>query len=495
VSDHPADDRQSVPLTGRKVLSVASELYPFVKTGGLADVTGALPVALAGLGLWVTTLVPGYPAVMAALQRPKEMLRLDDLFGGPARLLAGRASGLELLVIDAPHLYGREGNPYSGPDGEAWPDNAMRFGALAWMAARIGLGDAPGFHPAIIHAHDWQAALAFAYLAYEDRPRPGTVITVHNLAYQGQFPASLLSALRLPPRAFAIDGVEYYGDIGFLKAGLQFADRITTVSPTYAREIQTPAEGCGLDALLRSRESVLHGILNGIDVEVWDPATDPRIAARYDAASVADRAANKRALQQRFGLPDDPQRLLLAAVTRLTWQKGIDVLAEVVPMVREIGAQLALLGTGDRALEQQFGDIAAQYPDTVRVIIGYDEDLAHLIQAGTDALLVPSRFEPCGLTQLCALRYGAVPVVARVGGLADTIVDLDDKGRGAPTGVQFGPVTSPELAGALRRSAALWRDCAAWAAVQGNGMAVDVSWARSAQLYASLYAGLLATKE
>jgi len=478
-----------------KVLSVVSELYPFMKTGGLADVTAALPVALAELGLWVTTLVPGYPAVMAALGRPQVALTIDDLFGGPARILAGQANGLELLVINAPHLYDRPGNPYSGPDGESWPDNALRFGALAWIAAKIGLGDMPAFRPSVIHAHDWQAALTFAYLAYEGRPRPATVLTVHNLAFQGQFPAPLLSTLRLPERAFAIDGVEYYGSIGFLKAGLQFADCITTVSPTYAEEIQTPAEGCGLDALLRERSQYLLGILNGIDIDVWNPATDTRIPSPYELSSVADRRPNKGALQQRFGLQEDPNRLLFAAVTRLTGQKGIDLVAEAAPLLHQIGAQLALLGTGDRALEQRLTALTHQYPDTIGVTIGYDEDLAHLIQAGADALLVPSRFEPCGLTQLCALRYGAVPVVARVGGLADTIVDLDDTARGAPTGIQFGPVTQDALNGALRRTAALWADQPSWARVQANGMASDVSWTRSARLYADLYAELLATKE
>jgi starch synthase len=481
-------------MTDRKVLSVVSELYPLVKTGGLADVAGALPAALGRLGMNVVTLVPGYPAVMAALGQPTEVFASPDLFGGAGRVLAGKAAGLQLFVLDTPHLFGRSGNPYMGPDGKDWPDNAMRFGALSWTAARIGLGDVPSFVPDVIHAHDWQAALTMAYLAYDGGTRPATVLTVHNLAYQGRFPAELLGALRLPERAYAIDGVEFYGGIGFLKAGLQFADRITTVSPTYAAEIQTPAEGCGLDALLRDRSSALSGILNGIDVEVWNPATDAHIPSHYDRASLGNRAPNKAALQRRFGLDEDPQRLLFGMVTRFTWQKGLDLLADAIPTLLDTGAQLALLGTGEHDLEQRLSALADQHRSRIGCIVGYDEDLAHLIQAGADALLVPSRFEPCGLTQLCALRYGAVPVVARVGGLADTVVDIATDPR-ATTGIQFSPVTPETLAMALRRTATLWSDQAAWARVQANGMAVDVSWSRSAARYADRYADVLASKE
>jgi starch synthase len=378
-----------------------------------------------------------------------------------------------------------------------WPDNASRFGALAWIAARIGLGDLPGFVPDIVHAHDWQAAMTMAYLEYDGRPRPATVLTVHNLAFQGQFPANLLDALRLPARAYTIDGVEFYGAIGFLKAGLQFADAITTVSPTYAAEIQTATWGCGIDALLRDRSAALSGILNGIDVKVWDPATDPRIPARYDRSHTAARQANKTALQERLGLDLDPDRLLFGMVGRFAWQKGVDLLADAVPALLDTGAELALLGVGDHAIEQRFASIAQAHPSRIGCTIGYDEDLAHLIQAGADALIVPSRFEPCGLTQLCALRYGAIPVVAKVGGLVDTVVDLDEARDGgkAATGLKFGPVTSEALAAALRRTADLWRDQKTWARVQANGMAVDVSWSQSAARYAELYRSLLKAKK
>src|SRR5262249_29677535 len=363
-----------------------------------------------------------------------------------------------------------------------------------WIAAQIGRGEAAGYAPDVIHAHDWHAGLAFAYLAYQDRRRPATVLTVHNLAYQGQFPAELLQQLRLPSHALTIDGLESYGNIGFLKAGLQFADRITTVSPTYAREIQTTENGCGLDGLLRARSSVLTGIRNGIDVDVWNPETDTRIASRFGPATLLARQPNKAALQHRFGLQQDADRLLCAVISRMAWQKGLDLLAEAAPALLGRGAQLAMLGTGDPALEQRFTALAHGNPGALGCILGYDEDLAHLMQAGADALLVPSRFEPCGLTQLCAMRYGAIPLVAKVGGLADTVIDIGEGERGPPTGLSFSPVTQDVLDAALGRAALLWKDPARWARVQENGMATDVSWSVSARRYASLFADLLATK-
>jgi starch synthase len=484
-------------MSGVKVLAVVSEIYPLVKTGGLADVAGALPRALCAHDVAVTTLVPGYRPVIGALGPATPVWESQDLFGGPARLLAAHVAELDLLVLDAPHLYARPGNPYGADDGHAWPDNALRFGALAWIAAQIGVGEAAAFRPDIVHAHDWQAGLTPAYLTYDGRKAPPTVMTVHNLSFQGQFPASLLGALRLPARAFAIEGVEYYGGIGFLKSGLQFADRITTVSPTYAAEIQTPENGCGLDPLLRRRASVLYGILNGIDVEVWNPATDTLIASQFDRSRLAGRAPNKAALQKRLALDVDPGRLLFGFVGRLTWQKGVDILADVIPALLDTGAQLALLGTGDREIEQRFTAAAAAHRGQIGSLIGYDEGLAHLIQAGADALLVPSRFEPCGLTQLCALLYGAVPVVAKVGGLADTVIDLDNArgGPGAATGLTFSPVARDTLVEALRRTAKLWREPMTWSRLQANGMATDVSWSQPADRYAKLYAELMVAQD
>lgn len=484
-------------MTGIKVLAVASEIYPLVKTGGLADVAGALPLALRKHGVETVTLVPGYPAVKAAFGETKEVLAVDDLFGGKARVLAAHGGGLDLFVLDAPHLFGRQGNPYVMDDGRDWPDNAFRFGALGLIAARIGAAGAAGFVPDILHGHDWQAGLAMAYLAYDWGQRPATVFTVHNLAYQGQFPADLLGALHLPPHAHAIEGVEHYGAIGFLKAGLQFADRITTVSPTYAREIQTAAGGCGLEGLLRARSGVLSGIRNGIDVDVWNPETDTRIASNFGRSSLPLRPPNKSELQRRFGLAQDPDRLLFGVVSRLTWHKGIDVLAQAALALIERGAQLVVLGTGEPDLEHRLRSLADAHRPQIGCLIGYDEDLAHLIQAGSDAVLVPSRFEPCGLTQLCAMHYGAIPVAAKVGGLADTIVDPEEAAAAVrcATGLHFFPVTPDSLEAALHRAADLWMDRPAWRALQVDGTQADVSWAEPARDYFGLYSTLLASRK
>lgn len=460
-----------------QVLAVTSEIFPLIKTGGLADVAGALPAALAAHGVQVRTLLPGYPAVLAALEAGEAVATLEV-----GSLVAGRAAGLDLLVLDAPWFFARPGNPYMDGGGADWPDNAQRFAALCGAAAAVAQGVIPGWQPGALHLHDWQAALTPAYLHYAARPHPATVLTVHNLAFQGWFPPAVLGPLGLPPDSFTIDGVEYNGGVGFLKAGLRFADRITTVSPTYAHEILAPEMGMGLDGLLRSRADQLDGILNGIDTTVWDPATDALIAARYDAGSLPKRARNTAALRARLDLaPSDGP--LFGAITRLTWQKGSDLLSEAIPALLAAGGQLAVLGSGDAALEAALRDAAAAHPGQIAAWIGYDETLAHLIQAGADALLVPSRFEPCGLTQLCALRYGAVPVVARVGGLADTV--------DAATGFVFAPVSAAAFAAAIDAAAAAFRDAAGWRARQAAGMARDVSWAAPAGAYARLFAALM----
>jgi starch synthase len=479
-----------------KVLSVASEIYPLLKTGGLADVAGALPGALRAEGVEMRTAVPGYPAVMAAFEGAEEAYYFPDLFGGSARIHGGRAHGLDLFVLDAPHLFNRPGNPYVGPDGSDWPDNALRYAALARAAAVIGQGFVEGFAPAVVHAHDWQAGLAAAYLHYEAVRRPATVFTVHNLGYQGQFPSGLLQALGLPRHAFAVGGVEHYGAIGFMKAALQLSDWITTVSPSYAQEIQRPETGMGFDGLLRERSAQLSGILNGIDTDVWNPADDKRIAVNYDARSLYARAANKAEVQETFGLKPDPDALLAGVVSRLSWQKGLDLLVDALPVLLGEKMQLAVLGTGDRDLEARFQAAAQSFPGRVGVRLGYDETMAHRMQAGCDALLLPSRFEPCGLTQLCALRYGAVPVVARVGGLADTIIDANEMAlaAGVATGVQFAPGANDGLALALRKTARLFGDKSAWRKIQANGMAADVSWRTPARRYAQLYRQLIAQR-
>ena len=486
-------------MSDLRVLSVASEVFPLIKTGGLADVAGALPGALAPLGIAVTTLLPGYPQVMDQIAGTDVVHRWQDLFGGPAALVSAEAAGFPLLVLDAPHLYRRSGGPYQDPHGIDWPDNAPRFAALAFAAAEIGDG-LLGNAPEIVHAHDWQAALAPVYLRFaradDGRRRPATIVTIHNIAFQGQFPANLLRTLHLPQAAFTIDGVEYYGQIGFLKGGLALADQITTVSPTYAVEIQSSEMGMGLEGLLHHRSHALTGILNGIDTEIWNPATDPHLAARYGVQRLEDRARNKAALRQRFGLSDDATGPVVAVVSRLTWQKGMDLLLAALPNLIADGGQLALLGAGDAALQAEFAAAAARHPGQVGTVFGYDEALSHLLQGGADIILVPSRFEPCGLTQLYGLRYGAVPVVARVGGLADTIIDANDAAlaAGVATGFQFAPVAVHALEAALARATHVYRDQNAWRSLQQRGMAMDVSWRRPARQYADLYRTLAARR-
>ncbi len=481
-------------MTAIKALAVASEIAPLIKTGGLADVVGALPAALKNERVETLTLIPGYPSVLAALQSARSVHKFNAFFGGPAQLLAGRAAGLDLLALEAPHLYAREGGPYAGPDGFDYPDNALRFGALARAASEIAQGLLTDYRPDVLHAHDWQAALAPAYLHYSDKPRPPTILTIHNLAFQGKYPKSLLAELGLPPHSFAIDGVEFYGGIGFLKAGLQFADRITTVSPSYASEIMTPEFGMGLEGLLHARAADVSGVLNGVDECAWNPAADERILTRYTRAQLPLRASNKAALQQRLGLRVDESAFLIGVVSRLSWQKGLDVLLQALPQIVGPDRQLALLGAGDKALEQGFAEAARENQGLVGARIGYDEDLAHLIQAGADVFLIPSRFEPCGLTQLYALRYGAVPIVARVGGLRDTIIDANDMALKASvaTGLQFSPVTTETLAATLRRAQSLFADKALWRRLQSNGMKTDVSWRDPARRYAELYRELIA---
>jgi len=473
------------------ILAVASEMHPLVKTGGLADVVGALPAALAGHGVAVTTLLPGYPAVMRAVGRPRALVRYPDLFGGPARLVRAIVEGRNLLVLDAPHHFARDGGAYADAGGRDWPDNWRRFAALSAAAADIAGGAVKGFVPALVHVHDWQAAMSLAYMRHGPaRAAPG-VLTIHNLAFQGRFDSGIFPELGLPASAFAVDGVEYYGGVGYLKAGLHYADAITTVSPAYAEEILTPAHGMGLDGLLAARRDRLWGILNGIDTGEWDPANDRLVPARYDARTLAARARNRRALEQRFGLFEE-ESPIFCVVSRLTWQKGMDILADAVDDLVALGGRLALIGTGDQAIEGALLAAAARHPGRVGVVIGYDEAISHLLQAGADAILIPSRFEPCGLTQLYGLRYGCVPVVARTGGLADTVIEANEAAlsAGVATGLVFAAGRGDSLRNAIRRTIALHRQPGCWAAIQRAGMKADFSWGRSAARYAALYRSL-----
>ena len=469
----------------RRALSVASECVPLVKTGGLADVAGALPGALAVQGWEMRTILPGYPAVMAAAGRGRVAFEEDDLFGGPGRVLTAKLKGLRIFVVDAPHLYDRDGGPYVDAGGYDWADNAERFAALGWAAARIGAGAVGDWAPDVLHAHDWQAGLAPVYMGMmaEAGSRPGTVLTIHNIAFHGLAPAAKLDALRLPRSGFTEAGFEFWGQIGALKAGIVWADRVTTVSPTYAAELMTPEYGWGLDGVLRARDDAFSGILNGIDTEVWDPSRDPEIAT-YKAPSGKKRA--KAMLRKEFDLPETDGPLAVV-VSRLSQQKGLDLLLEALPALIDRGGQLVLLGTGDRKLETDWL-MAAAHPN-VAVTIGYDEALAHRLIAGGDAIVVPSRFEPCGLTQLYALRYGTIPVVALTGGLADTVIHASPMAlrAGVATGLQFHPVGTHTLAAALMRLVSLYRDRTSWTRMQRNGMRQEVSWEAAAVEYAALY--------
>lgn len=481
-----------------KVLFAASEAQPLVKTGGLADVVGALPRALAALGHDVKVLLPAYPGVLDRLRSRSAHAHFTDLFGGPAKIEAGRSeSGLAVLAIDAPHLYAkRTPDPYGPSAGVDWEDDHLRFAALGWVASAIGRGSAGAWVPDVLHAHDWQAGLAAAYLALADEPRPRTVLTIHNLAFQGLFDRAHLAALRLPASAFTMDGVEFYGRIGFLKAGLQYSDRITTVSPTYAREIQTAEFGAGLDGLLRHRAGDVEGILNGIDRDEWNPERDRYLPATYGSHSVAKKAANKAALQETLGLAKDPAAPLLCVISRLTHQKGLDLLLAALPVLHAAGAQLAVLGSGDADLAGGFASAAKASPARVAFRAGWDESLSHRLQGGADCIVVPSRFEPCGLTQLCGLRYGTIPVVTRVGGLADTVVDANEAALadGVATGIQFDAPSADTLGQALLRAITLYRQPEVWSRLQQRAMTRDFGWERSAQRYAALYEGLLSRR-
>ncbi|WP_370310263.1 glycogen synthase GlgA [Sphingobium abikonense] len=476
-----------------QLLSVASEIYPLVKTGGLADVVGALPAALASQGVAARTLVPGYPSVLARLGKTKAVRRYDTLFGEKAALLAAKLDGLDLLVLDAPAFFARDGGPYGGPDGTDWPDNWRRFAALSRVGADIAEGAIKDWRPDIVHVHDWQAALTAAYMRFGPAHVVPKLVTIHNLAFQGRFAADIFPALGLPQEAWGVEGVEYYGGVGYLKAGLVSADAITTVSPSYAQEIRSRDHGMGLDGLINGRIDRLHGILNGVDTDIWNPAEDQLIPRRFSGRSLGARAGNRRALEEAFGFDRDDAPLFII-VSRLTWQKGMDLMIDAVDHLVGLGGKLALLGSGDRALEGAFLAAADRHRGRIAARIGYDEPLSHLMQAGGDAILIPSRFEPCGLTQLYGLRYGCLPVVARVGGLADTVIDANDAAvnAGAATGIVFAPNDPLALHGAIARTARLHRDRPIWQAMQRAAMRADMSWNSSAARYAALYRDLLA---
>jgi len=474
-----------------KVLSVASELYPLVKTGGLADVAGALPLALAAHGVETKTLVPGYPAVLKALGNLVKRAEFSDLLGERAVLLEAKHEGVDILVLDAPALFERSGGPYVDPNSRDYADNWKRFAVLSKAGAEIAAGAMPGWQPDLVHAHDWQSALTPVYMRYGETPERPSLITIHNIAFQGQFSADLFPQLGLPGHALW-EALEYYGTISYLKGGLVTAHAVSTVSPSYAEEILTPAFGMGLEGVITSRADDLYGIVNGIDATVWNPATDRLIAQTYAPTALKKRQANREALAARFMLDDDDGPIF-CVISRLTWQKGMDLLAEVTDMLVATGAKLVVLGSGDHALESSLLAAAARHKGRIGMVVGYDEPLSHLMQAGADAILIPSRFEPCGLTQLYGLRYGCVPVVARTGGLADTIIDANEAAIAAQTatGIKFAPRSADALRSAIRRTVRLHTSVKIWGQLQKQGMKCDVSWGRSAERYAELYQRLV----
>jgi len=476
-----------------KVLQVGAEVFPLVKTGGLADVLGALPQALIEAGADVRLLLPGFPAILAGLKKPTVVCEMGGVFGaGRVRLLKGTivASGVPAYVVDAPYFYQRVGNPYLATDGSEWPDNAQRFALLGWVAAQVAAGGLdPAWAPDVLHAHDWHAAMACTYVAANPGATVATVFTVHNLAYQGLFDARDFHLLGLPIRYMDPTRLEYHGKFSFMKAGLTSARCITTVSPSYAQEIASSEFGCGLDGVVRSRSADVSGILNGVDDAVWNPAADKEIPSRYSASDLTGKAVCKAALQKALGLRVDAHAPLFTVVSRLTPQKGLDLVLAAIPEMRAAGVQLAVQGTGDSILEKAFLEAMAAHPGAIAVRIGYDEAFAHQMIAGADAMLVPSRFEPCGLTQLYALRYGTVPVVRHVGGLIDTVVDVDEASLQADTatGFMFGPATREALALAVHRAVHSFDQPDVWKQLQKRGMAQNFSWAAAAKHYIDLY--------
>ncbi len=466
-------------------LSVTSECVPLIKTGGLADVAGALPKALNKNGIAVRTLLPGYPAVLKAVKSPSILKVIDDCFGGSAQLLAGTHQELDLLILDAPHLYNRDHGIYLDNNGEDWPDNIERFAALSRVAADIANGLVDDWQPDIVHCHDWQAGLTPYYMKVNNS-KAKSIITIHNIAFQGIAPARKRRALSILPKDFNPEGVEYFGNISTLKAGLMYADKLTTVSPTYAQELMTHEFGMGMEGVLRYRKNDFMGILNGIDESIWSPEVDTEI---INYKSPRGKNLNKIKLQKEFNL-SKAKGPLCVVVSRLSEQKGLDILLEALPTLLSRDGQLILLGSGDSWLENEFRNIP--HPN-VSVFIGYDEKLSHRMIAGADAILVPSRFEPCGLTQLYGLRYGTLPVVSSTGGLADTVVSASPAAIASQvaTGIQFNPITPLALSQALSKLCDLYEQPKLWSKLQRNAMKQSVGWEDSGHSYARLYKELL----
>ncbi len=477
-----------------KILFAASEALPLIKTGGLADVAGSLPEALVERGLDVRVVLPAYRGLKERFDRLDELALLHiPRLVEPVRVLSGRLDDTQppYVLVDAPTLFEREGGPYADAAGLDHPDNAQRFAAFARVIVALALGHGgDGWRPDLVHTNDWQTALVPALLARE-RQRPGNVFTIHNLAYQGVFGQATFLDLDLPADLWSMHGLEFHGNLSFIKGGIAYADAVTAVSPTYAKQICTPELGYGLQDLLSYRGERLFGVLNGIDTTLWDPASDPAIPHKYDADNLAAKSGNKRALQETFGLPVRDDVLLFGHVGRLVEQKGVDLIIELLPwMLEEQDLQLVVLGSGHAHLQAALETAAASHPGRLGVVIGYDESLSHLIEAGADCFLMPSRFEPCGLNQMYSQRYGTLPLVHRTGGLADTVIDAtgDNLLAGTATGFVFDQPNVAGLRSALQRVIDFNRRPRAWwEKVQQTGMAQDFSWTASARRYIDIY--------
>lgn len=475
-----------------KILFAASEAHPLVKTGGLGDVAGSLPAALQRLHQDVRLILPAYRQIMERL--PEATVVAEFAVAGspePVRLRQATLAedGVPVYLVEVPALFDRIGGPYSDPQGREWYDNALRFATFCRAVVQVGLNRAGlDWTPEVVHCNDWQTGLVPPLLMREPR-RPGTVFTIHNLAYQGVFTWDTFQYLRLPPDLWSMHALEFYGRFSFIKGGLVFADRLTTVSPTYAREICTPEYGAGLDGVLRGRAAHLEGILNGVDYRVWDPARDTFLPHRYSSRTMQGKQQNKVALQRRMGLAMGPRTPVFGHIGRMVEQKGIDLILDALPKLMQENLQVTILGSGDPRFEAAFQEASERWRGRLGVHIGYDEELAHLVEAGADAFLMPSRFEPCGLNQLFSLRYGTIPVVRRTGGLADTVVDADTRSQraGTATGFLFDDAQPEALAAAVRRAVERYRQPAAWRNLIGNAMRQDFSWRRSAQAYLACY--------
>jgi starch synthase len=478
-----------------KILFATSEVSPLIKTGGLADVSAALPAALRAMDVDVHILVPGYRQVMEQLAAHTVVANFDGLLGvASARLLsATQENGVPVLILDCPKLYQRLGGPYQDASGHDWPDNAQRFGLLSKVGAVLGSSASPlEWLPDLVHCNDWQTALTPAYLHFATGAAR-SVMTVHNLAFQGIFPAATLAELELPASCFNINGVEFFGNLSFLKGGLFYADYLTTVSPNYAKEIQLETLGFGLQGLLKTRRDNLTGILNGIDADEWNPANDKHLPMTYSSAHMAGKAVNKEALQRKLGLDIEPDTPLLGVVSRFTAQKGLDILLEIAPQLTELPVQLVMLGSGDLPMQKTAQMLAQRYPGKIAVVIGFDEGLSHQIEAGADMFVMPSRFEPCGLNQMYSQRYGTPPIVHATGGLVDSVVDCTAQtlADGTASGFVFSGMTAKNLYSVVQRAVDLYHETRQWEALCQNCMGKNFSWQKSAEAYRALYLKLL----